>query len=546
MNNQSSKHALPAFFLIASIIGAWLIWDAFTHPLVTYSLWADYWEHSAALTEWMRDILNPGNPHLSGEDSSARYIPNFLVLAALGNLFGWSAIELLSLSSIINYFLLVAGIYLFSKAYFQDPWAPFITFLVLFFVWGVPWIWSNLYQLRSFFMVSSYPSTFVFGLSLISFWISLRFLRLQTRKIKGFLAISFLSALMFISHPLTAVFGIAGCCLLALIERDASPILRLQVIIFLLIGLFLASYWPYFSVWDVVLATSDIADDRTWQSFQGFSAMIERAQSGDWWHVFYDPQQLVVALGPALFGLPICLWLLIKRKESFIILGAIFMILPYFINIFYQIALAHRFLLYAVFFLHLSIVWAILQQKNIWFELRLKRNFLSTDFLGCLVALCFLIVSFSTTVSLLLYDFKGQHLNQNLVWVDKRQFLPPDATVVDVYTELSTTLSESSIVIGNSKLTWILPTFKGKVVSLPENHENSLVPDEKDRIKAEMTFLDPLTNSSDRESIILQYNVSHAFINKNNSAPELIEWLKNNAKKVAAIDRYEMYSFAVE
>ncbi len=232
MNSKSNQRARAAFLVVASAIGIWLTWYALSYRLVPSALWADYWESSAALTEWMRNLTDPGNPHLAGGDSSSRYIPTFLAFAALGKLFGWSALELMSISSIINYLVIATGIYLFSKAYFRNAWAPLITFVVLFTAWGVPWVWSNLYHLRSFFLVSAYPSSFVFGLSLIAFWYSLRFLRCQTGRLSGVVVLLLLSALMFVSHPLTGVFGIVGCCLLACTERGVTFSMRALVVIF--------------------------------------------------------------------------------------------------------------------------------------------------------------------------------------------------------------------------------------------------------------------------------------------------------------------------
>jgi hypothetical protein len=542
MQTESNQKAWLAYFAVASAIGVWLLWDAVGFRLVTYSLWADYWEHSAALTEWMRNLAAPGNPHLAGGDSSSRYIPSFLLFAAAGQAFGLNAVELMSINAVVNYLLVAVGIYLFSRAYFRDPWAPLILYVVLFAAWGVPWIWSNLYHLRSFFMVASYPSTFVFGLCLIAFWYSLRFLRCKTSLLGALGILLVLSALMFVSHALTGVFGIAGCCLLACTERDAPLSMRGLLLLAMPVGALLAEFWPYFSVWDVVLNKSDAIDDRTWQSFQGLGAMLARARSGEWWHILYDPQQLLVGLGVALVGVPISLWLAIKRQHSFIWLGALGMAVPYFGNIFYQIALAHRFLFYVVFFLHLAIVWAILELKATWQESRQQSRaapLVTTSWYGAIVTLVILGVA---NIWLLAADFQGRHLNQNLEWVNKRQYLPAGATVVDVFTELTAGLPENAVVIGNAKLTWPLPTFRGKAVSLPENHENSLVPDEAERIVAEKLFMDALTTDADRSRIIQEFGVSHVLVNSTNTPPELLRWLERNANPLAIVERYEIYT----
>ena len=113
---------------------------------------------------------------------------------------------------------------------------------------------------------------------------------------------------------------------------------------------------------------------------------------------------------------------------------------------------------------------------------------------------------------------------------------------MDVYTELTASLPESAIVIGEAKLTWPLPTFRGKAVSLPEDRAGLLVPDEADRIEAERLFLDGATSDAIRNRIIQQYDVSHALISNTNSAPGLLRWLNSNAEQVAVVGRYEMYA----
>jgi hypothetical protein len=536
MESESNQKAALAYVVLAGLTGIWIAWDALAFRLVTYSLWADYWEHSAALTEWMRNLAEPGNPHLASGDSSSRYIPVFLLLAGIGKGLGLDAVQLMGLSAILNYLLVAAGIYLFSRAYFRDPWAPLIAFLVLFTAWGVPWIWANLYHLRSFFMTASYPATFVFGMSLIAFWYALNFLRCRTSLLGGMLILLLLSALMFVSHALTGVFGIAGCCLLALTERDVPLSMRGLLIITMPAGMLLADLWPYFSVWDVVLNTSDAVDDRTWQSFQGFGAMLERVRSAEWWHMLYDPPQVIIGLGFALLGIPVCLWLILRRKQPFIWVGAAVMSAPYFANIFFQVALAHRFLFYVVFFLHLAIVWALLKLRDA------RQNGSAATRLGWAGAVVTLAALGVANVWLMVADFGGRHLNQQLEWVDKRQFLPAGATVVDVFTALTKDMPEDAIVIGNAKLTWPLPTFRGKAVSLPENHENSLVPDEAERIAAEQLFISDTASDAERLRIIREFGVTHALANNLNSAPGLMRWLRAKGQLLVAVERYEIYA----
>jgi hypothetical protein len=530
-----------SFAILSLAIGLWLGWDSWSYRLVTYSMWADYWEHSAALTEWMRNLLNPGNPHLADGSSSARYMPVFLLLAALGRWLSLDAIELMAISAVLNYMLTVAGIWLFSNAYFRRPWAPAITFLVLFCAWGVPWIWSNVYELRSFFIVASYPSSLVFGLGLISLWLTLAFIRGQVGFFGGVAGLFAMSALMFLAHALTAVWAISGCGLLALLERDCPLRLRLLVSIAVLGGALAATWWPYFAVWDVVLARSEVVDDRTWETFNGLDAMLERARSGAWQHMFFHPVQSPIALGPALFGIPLCIWLLFRPGYRFIPLGAAVMAVPLVANIFFNIALAHRFLLFAVFYLHLAIVWAVLQLIDQWqVGYRSPAGPSPAVRIGLPATVLALMVAAVAHVGMLAVDYRGVHLKHTLEIINKREALPPGMSTPKLYRELTARLPDDAVVIGDARLTWPLPTFRGKAVSLPANHENSLVADQYERVAAEKSFLAATTSDAERRAIVTRYGATHVMINVQQTEPALLDWLARNTDPLIQVERFKL------
>jgi hypothetical protein len=78
-------------------------------------------------------------------------------------------------------------------------------------------------------------------------------------------------------------------------------------------------------------------------------------------HVFYNLQQFFVSPGSALIGFSVCIWFLYKRQQLFIACGLLLTMLPYIGNLIFKIPLGHRFLLFAMIFLHFAIVWLILQ-----------------------------------------------------------------------------------------------------------------------------------------------------------------------------------------
>ena len=513
-SSPKSESALPNFLLACLVVvtGIWLIWDGLSAPLVTFGAHADYWEHSAALTEWLRNFFAPTNPHVASAELSSRYMPYFWILTALGKALGLNAIQLMSISLVVNFILIVVGLQLFLRRYFRDEWAPLVGFIAIFMLWGVAWNWSNVYQLRSFLYVGGYPSAFVFGLSLISFWATLKFLGQEGSLIVWGAILALLAALMLLCHPLTAVFGISGCVLLAFTEARAPIALRFALVTALVFGITVCEFWPYFSVWKLMLGQYSGAIEQ-WGELDKINPS-GRLDSGAWQHMFYNPKLVVIMFGPALIGVPVLLWLLIKRQRLFIVSGAILMAIPFVANLFVTIPLAHRFLLFTITYLQFALVWFLLELlSNCRSEPR--------PFYGRPVVLGLglaAIATVSANFALLFGEYRGASLAAtDLTFRDKRALLPEGQSVVDVYRSLTDPLAEDSVVLATASLGWPLPTLKAKVVSL--YHENPLVHDQVNRYQATGNFFYRPIDAEQRAMIIGRYDVSHVLISE--ADPEL-------------------------
>jgi hypothetical protein len=536
--DDSSVDALRAnalYVLLASIFGVWLIWDAAFYHLVTYAAWGDYWEHTAVFTEWLGNFSNPSNPHVDDLSLSPRYMPWFWALTFLGLVFQFDAVELMSISAVLNYGLIVIGLHVFLKTYFRDPWAPLIGFIVVFMFWGVSWNWSNLYHLRSFFYIAGFPSTFVFGLSLISFSLVMRLLRRDGSVFMMAALLCMLSALMFLCHPLTGVFGIVGCALLALTGSSESPGLRLLTLVALLLGAVFAELWPYFSVWKVSLGLYGAGTEQWFSSSEQVGA-LERLQSGVWSHIFYNPRLVLTILGPALIGLPLCVWLFIRREHMFIVLGAAAMAVPYLLHPFIEVPLAHRFLLFIVTYFHFAIVWGILQIIDAW-NSRPRPQYARLWLFGLLAVFSIMLVA---NIILLSMEFRGNTLDpKNLQIVSKRSALPDEMSVIDLYTRLTDPLTDDAIVLATPIVGWPLPTVKGKVVSI--YHENPMLLDQQERYVRTVEFFENAQSEGLRSGLIRDYDISHLLIKGQPLTPELNDWLNVHARPLVGVGEYRMY-----
>ncbi len=541
MNNSSRNTPVDAlranalYTLLVSFVGVWLLWDAVFYRLVLFAPWADYWEHTALLTEWLNNFSDPANPHVNSADLSPRYMPWFWVLTYLGTLFGFDSVDLMSLSAVANYLLIGVGLHLFLKNYFRDHWAPVVGFIVIFFFWGVSWNWSNLYHLRSFFYVAGFPSTFVFGLSLLSFTLVLKLLRRDGSVLIMSALLCALSALMFLSHPLTGVFGIVGCGLLALTESAESITMRALTIVALAAGTVFAELWPYFSVWKLALGMYG-SGMKQW--FSGAEPMgpLERLRSGVWQHIFYNPRLILIMFGPTLLGLPLCLWLLAKREHRFIVFGAVVMAVPYLVHPLMEMPLAHRFILFVAFFFQLAIVWGVLEIIDAW-NSRPRPLWARGALLSTLGVIGILIVF---NVVLLAMEFTGRTLSpKTLTVIDKTNRLPDGLNVVELYAQLTKPLPDDAVVLTTPMDGWPLPTVKGKVVSL--FHENPMLLDQQERYYRTGAFFELAQTDGDRAALIVKYSPTHLLLKGEPRHASLASWLPVHARQVAGVGEYRMY-----
>ena len=534
-SSLATLRATTAYVILTSIFGLWLAYDAAFVRLVTYAPWADYWEHTALFTEWMANFSGPSNPHVADPSLSPRYMPLFWALSFLGIIFQFDAVELMSISAVLNYSLVVTGLYFFLKGYFRDPWAPLIGFIALFMFWGVSWTWSNLFHLRSFFYVAGFPSTFVFGLSLISFSLVLRLLRREGSVFFMVALLGMLAALMFLCHPLTAVFGITGCALLALTDSSGSIGLRASALFALLAGMLFAELWPYFSVWKVTLGLYGAGAEQ-WFVATESAGPLQRLRSGVWKHIFYNPGLVLTILGPALIGLPLCIWLFIRREHRFIVLGAACMAIPYLLHPFIAVPLAHRFLLFVVIYFHFAITWGGLQVIDAW-NSRPRPVYAAPLLWGCISLVSIMLVA---NIVLLSMEFRGYTLSPKTLEVaDRRKSLPEGMSVVDIYTELTKPLSEEAIVLATPQVGWPLPTVKAKVVSV--FHENPMLLDQQKRYGVTTNFFQQTQNDSQRSAAIRYYKVTHLLLKGEPETKELDNWINLHAVKVSGVGSYQMY-----
>jgi hypothetical protein len=480
------------FVLLALVLFLWVANDAFTTRTATVSQSSDYWEHSATMRALLDDAWRPQNPHLVSQDSSPRFVPPFILSALLARACGFDALGAMGVASCLNMLLLLAGIFVFFRGYFRDRRASLYGLVVMFGSWFDAWHFSNVYQLKIFFSVVSYPSTAALGLSLLGFALTLRTLRGRAG-VGWLLANAVCWAVVMVTHPLTAMLGLTGAMLLALTEPRVSLRLRARVAGAILLGAVLSLLWPYFSMLGVLRGGSH-------EHVSAIERMLTSDDDGESvarLHQFYRAPALMRALGAALLGLPVCLFLLVRRRHWFISLGALAMLLPFIVNAYTPLPLGHRFILLAVFFLQTALVWLLLKLSRgapgAWaFATVGYRGWLS----GALVA-----------VSLLgLMHWNVEQARAHLAYV-QRKMRGAESVNVRYARRVGELAGPKAVVLADARTSWPVPTFGPKVVTLV--HGNPLLSDEAKRDADVKRFFRSSSSQRARLEIIERWGVTH-------------------------------------
>ncbi|HET9955014.1 MAG TPA: hypothetical protein VFQ61_10945 [Polyangiaceae bacterium] len=560
--------ALLAYGVLALGLLAWVAWDAFSVRLVTFGSTADYWEHSATLRALIESPFHPRNPHLVSAAPSPRFIPSFLLCALLAKAMGGDALFAMGLAASLNTTLLCLAIYAFFRGYFRSRVAALYGLLFMFASARDAFHYSNVYQLKVFFSVASYPSTTALALVLLGFAWEVRLLRVSVRRRwPELLGFSLYQAVILVTHPLTAMMTFAGVPLLALTDRthaggwrallraiwkarprmfaktptstapaagcdgpiqaqpgENGPSLRARAEIALTTpcSLLLAQGWPYFSVWEV-LRGGQHGDEPAW-----LEEALSTAIKGDFGnsHLFYRWPDLSATLYLALLGVPVLLYLLARAQHLFLVLGAVAMLIPFFVNAYVPLPLGHRFVLLAIFFLQAAVVWFLLaltpgtpQTFGI-----LAEGSTAPRRVARWMALALVLGFLGYAVELNIDKARARFEST------EQRYKGFDSPVVRYCRRIAELAGPDAVVLGPADLSWPVPTFGPKVVSLL--HENPLVPDAKRRIYDVKRFLDPRVQEEERLQIVQRYRVTHVLL-KGNAGGQLGEFLQAHARRTA-------------
>jgi len=516
--------ASSLFVLLGLGLWGWVSWEAGYVRMVTWEGGADYWEHSATLHALIENPWHPRHPHLATDAGSPRFGPQFLLVALIARAMQWDAIQAMTLASVLNILLFVCGIRAFFSSYFRHRLAPLYGLLVMFGGWWAGWHFSNVYALHVLFFVSAFPSTTALGLTLLGFAHVVRLLRAEVRRPwLSLLVLGLWAAAVLIIHPLTAMLSLTGALLLALAEPAVSWRRRLQVAGAVVIGCASAHFWPYFSPWLVLRGGHGEAADWAEQSVQQAADLHVKTKL----HDFYRPLPLLKALGLGAITLLALPYFFLRRRRWFVGLGALSMLLPFLGNAFVELPLGHRFVLLAIVYLHIGLVWLLLKLTPGHAG---AFRFLRRRFLGLVSALI-------VTATLLVFCAHSVQLAQKALDAPRYRGESP---IVRTMRELAVVAGPGAVVLATPAASWPVPTFGPKVLVL--FHLDPLVPDARERANRVRRFLQPGASDAERFEILTRYGVSHILVQRETGP--LAQFLAKNCTVRRIGSGYNLYTLS--
>jgi len=497
---------------MAVILGAWFLFSALFDQPAMYNLSADYWEHAAVIKEWSSNIWSPRDPYLSLDSPSMRFVPSFFVVAGIAGIFNLTVFQALGLGGLLNLGLLLAGIYLFTKAYFKSEWAPVWGMVILLTSWGTGDLRSGFYQLRCLFFVVSYPSIFVLALAFIMLWLAVQILRREFTSRWGYFALAVLTPVMLISHITFGAFALISVCLLTIFEPGIARALRFKVLMSVSSGLFLVLLWPYFSLWRMILKLL---------SYQKHWSKLPTS--------YYHLKDVLKIMGPAVLGIPAVFYAAYKRKNGFLISGFLVMVLLLAAGVIFSVPTGERFLIFTVFFLQLGLIWAIIEEKAS--PPRPSRSSTNRRFLQKgLHSLLALFFGWNITVAI--FEFTGLPV-QLIPQVPYHYYWSAEShRVISDLQRLASLIPERAVVMAPDNISRLLPAFSGKVVVahrggffMSSEERNRRYVDNEKVYSAE-------TSPLEREELLKRYGVSYLLFDRERISPGLMNELIKLGKTV--------------
>lgn len=436
----------------------------------------DFWQHAACIRELAERPLQPEHPIVAIDRPHEFYSPYHVALGWISRFLQIDAIMILSLMTIVNFLLFAVCLWKFVSSYFGNRQGAPISLLLILIFWGFPpLVFSGFPHIQALGDTACYPSFFSLAMLLLV-W-RLHFLSLTQRSYFYYLPIAFITALVALTHPHTAVslnIGL-GALWIRYGRRNIKDSLALAAVV----GIELAAVvlWPYFPFLELV--------------FKGAA----KHQHGNW--VMYA--SLWLRYWPLLLALPAVAVQFRRDRLDPLVIALIALsfvyVLAYTTG---QYAFGRNIIVIVVILQLLLGQWLtdVTKRKRTGASVAIWENYLFP--VTVIVSILFTGLYFS--VAIYRYGPWRESTYSDLVFL--RSLVPRD-----------------SIILADLHSARMVPALCGRVVVAEMYH--SFVPETEERQADVLEFFSSHTSNIHRARTLKEYNVDFILINLRNTSADM-------------------------
>jgi hypothetical protein len=440
----------------------------------------DFWEHSAAVSEFIRHPFDPTHPQLDLAEAHTFLNPYAFVVALTALLLDIDAITALSIFGVINFCVFCIGLYAFTSSLCKEykQILAFYSLLLILFLWGgQPWPYSGFFNYQIFLFNLPYPSTLVGGISLLTLGLTAN--KQTDFSLLQWISLILVTSLCLLTHPLTAQFLVIGLVAQAFFAC-VNTISRLLKIALLCIGaVLLASLWPFYPFLELLRGAGTVYD----------------ISNGDMYFHFME------RVWPFFILAPVIIWVLSSKQHRVLLFIFLATTLIYLFGYFTQKYSYGRIISYTLVIAQICCAIALIR-----LEIGLKK--ISSNGLHVYQTLLLLALVFLST------EWLQASANRLLTAANSVRLGRPVFNQVSFqeYAFLPQQIQPQATVFANIEASWLLPSFGAKVIAA--DHPLAFIKDAEQRRQDCLHFFLNDTSLAEREQLLKKYGANYLLLDK--------------------------------
>lgn len=443
-------------------------------------IWVDdFWDHSAVVSELIRNPLNPKHPQLGNDLPHVFFSPYSLFVAIVAKLCHLNSVEILSIFGLLNASILFYGLnkYIESLAVPYKTATYFYSVVLILFFWGSdPWNYSGFFHSNILNFSLPYPSAFATGMVFLAFAVNAKFK--ERREFKYVLLLSVMSAVILLTHAVAFIFLCAGLVSGALGTKSEERWHLVALSVVMVLALICALVWPYYPFLEMLRGASDV---------------YHPSNKGVY-------ENIVKTIWPLFLALPVIAKDFFKKQNQQLSVTIILLMMVYLIAWLLQKYSYGRVISYIAMMIQIMLAIKIARlDMHVFKNTTVKKIVPLIILIACVVAGYRQIQSVATrTLTAINSLYLGRPVLNQFTFAH--------------HTFLEKEIEQGALVLANVKASWIIPSFGAKVITLSLPH--AFVKDHEKRIFDVNSFFKEDTSKEERLDFLKKYQPRYVFFNK--------------------------------